>query len=75
MRGGDSKTSHTFEHHGKGGDVFGKGGGRIGRPEDFPFDPLRSWKRARIPVWLSQQIARWCDSALKPKPILEVVTS
>lgn len=36
----------------------GKGGDRRGLPEDFPFDPLRSWKRARIPVWLSQTIAK-----------------
>jgi len=57
-RGGDQKISHTFEHNGKGGNVLGKGGGRIGLPEDFPFDPLRSWKRARIPVFLAQTIAR-----------------
>ena len=35
-----------------------KGGNRVGLPEDFPFDPLRSWKRARIPIWLALQIAR-----------------
>lgn len=35
----------------------GKGGTRLGLPEDFPFDPLRSWKRARIPVWLALSIA------------------
>lgn len=58
IRQKDAKISHTFEHHGKGGDILGKGGGRIGLPEDFPFDPLRSWKRARIPVWLSQSIAK-----------------
>lgn len=59
------KTSKAF-HHGpwnwsdnlsKGGDVFAKGGDKRGLPEDFPFDPLRSWKRARIPVFLSQSIA------------------
>jgi hypothetical protein len=48
----------------KGGNVFGEGGGRIGLPEDFPFDPLRSWKRARIPVWLAQSIARMCDAVI-----------
>jgi len=56
-RGGDSLLSHTFEHSGKGGNVLGKRSGTIGLPEDFPFDPLRSWKRARIPVFLSQVIA------------------
>lgn len=54
---GDVKLSHTFER-GKGGNIFGKGGNRIGLPQDFAFDPLRSWKRARIPVFLSQRIAR-----------------
>ncbi len=58
IRKGDNKISHTFEHHGKGGDIFSKGGGRIGLPEDFPFDPLRSWKRARIPIWLALSIAK-----------------
>lgn len=58
IRKGDLKISHTFEHNGKGGNVLGKGGGRIGLPEDFPFDPLRSWKRARIPIWLSESIAK-----------------
>jgi len=32
--------------------------------EDFPLDPLRSWKRARIPVWVSQHVARACKEAL-----------
>jgi hypothetical protein len=50
--------------HGKGGNILGKGGGRIGLPEDFPFDPLRSWKRARIPVWLAQTIAKECKKIL-----------
>jgi len=57
-RGGDTKLSHSFEHHGKGGNVLGKGGGRIGLPEDFAFDPLRSWKRARIPIFLAMTIAK-----------------
>jgi len=57
-RRGDTKMSHTFEHTGKGGDIFGKAGGRTGIPEDFAWDPLRSWKRARIPVFLSQVIAK-----------------
>ena len=56
-------------HFGKGGDVLGKGGGRIGLPEDFPFDPLRSWKRARIPVFLSQRIAQVCKEALLEKEV------
>lgn len=29
--------------------------------EDFPFDPLRSWKRARIPVWVAQTLAQACN--------------
>ena len=64
-RKGDVKLSHSFEHHGKGGNVLGKGGGRIGLPEDFPFDPLSSWKRARIPVFLAQTIARACRQSLE----------
>jgi hypothetical protein len=67
------KTSKAFHHgpwnwsEGKGFSagkdpvtkkwVIGKGGTRRGLPEDFPFDPLRSWKRARIPVWLGLSIA------------------
>jgi hypothetical protein len=63
-RGGDLKLSHSFE--------LGKGGDRIGLPEDFPFDPLRSWKRARIPVWLAQSIARMCDAVIfERKPSTE----
>jgi hypothetical protein len=69
-RGGDLKLSHTFEatkgiKHGSISPprMYNKGGDRIGLPEDFPFDPLRSWKRARIPVWLAQSIARWIDRA------------
>ena len=50
---GDHKTSHSFERHNKGGN-------RIGLPEDFPFDPLRSWRRARIPTFLAQAMARAC---------------
>jgi len=49
----------------------GKGGDRRGLPEDFPFDPLRSWKRARIPVWLAQTIAKACKATIlggKPEP-------
>ena len=56
-KGGDSKISHTFEKN--------KGGNRIGLPEDFAFDPLRSWKRTRIPVWLSMQIAEAVRDALQ----------
>lgn len=55
-RKGDNKICHTFE--------LGKGSNRIGLPEDFPFDPLRSWKRAKIPVFLSQQIAKVCRESL-----------
>jgi hypothetical protein len=44
--------------------TLGKGGNKIGLPEDFPFDPLRSWKRARIPVFLSERIAEACKQAL-----------
>lgn len=32
--------------------------------EDFAFDPLSSWKRARIPVFIAQEIAKRCDSSL-----------
>ena len=46
-----AKTGPTLALYGN------KGGNRIGLPEEFPFDPLRAWKRARIPVWLSMQIA------------------
>jgi hypothetical protein len=42
----------------------GKGGTRRGLPEDFPFDPLRSWKRARIPVFLSHSIATAIKAAV-----------
>lgn len=50
-KGGDRKMSHSFEKRNKGGN-------KIGLPEDFPFDPLRSWKRARIPVFLAQKLAQ-----------------
>lgn len=53
---GDKKLCHTFEG--------GKHGNRIGLPEDFPFDPLRSWKRAKIPVFLSQKLAKVCKENL-----------
>lgn len=42
-----------------------KRGNRLGLPEDFPFDPLRSWRRARLPVFLSQAIAHACLRGLK----------
>jgi hypothetical protein len=29
-------------------------------PQDFPFDPLRSWKRSKIPIWVSQTVAKAC---------------
>lgn len=58
-KGGDTKMSHTFEKK-----PLNKGGNRMGLPEDFAFDPLRSWKRARIPVWLAMQIAEACRSEL-----------
>ncbi len=32
--------------------------------EDFAFDPLSSWKRARIPVFIAQEIARRIDSQI-----------
>ena len=64
-RARDVKLCHSFEHHGKGGDLLGKGGGRRGLPEDFAFDPLRSWKRARIPVFLAQRMARIIAEKLK----------
>src|SRR5207247_850188 len=38
--------------------VVTKGGNRVGLPEDFAFDPLRSWKRARIPIFLAQTMAK-----------------
>jgi hypothetical protein len=41
-----------------------KGGNKIGLPEDSYRDPLRSWKRARIPVELSLAVARACKEAL-----------
>ena len=33
-------------------------------PQDFAFDPLRSWKRARMPVWVGQTVARACKEKL-----------
>jgi hypothetical protein len=47
----------------------GKGWTRRGLPEDFPFDPLRSWKRARIPVFLSYSIATAIRAAVLPSPV------
>lgn len=47
--------------------ILGKKGNKIGLPEDFPLDPLRSWKRARIPVFLSQRVAKACKQALDSK--------
>jgi len=55
----DVKLSHSFERN-----ELWKRGGKIGLPEDFPFDPLRSWRRARIPVFLAQTVARWCKQQL-----------
>lgn len=40
--------------------VITKGSDGRGLPEDFAFDPLRSWKRARIPVFLAEEIAKAC---------------
>lgn len=54
-RGGNRRISHSSEHR---DNSLGKGGNKIGLPEDFPFDPLRSWKRAKIPTFLGQTIAR-----------------
>lgn len=65
---GDQKMSHSFEHHGKGGNVFGKGGGRVDLPKDLAFDPLRSWKRARIPVFLAQTLAKACRMKIQEFP-------
>ena len=44
--------------------TIGKGGNKIGLPEDFPFDPLRSWKRARIPTFVAERVAHVCYNAL-----------
>jgi hypothetical protein len=41
-----------------------KGGDKIGLPEESYRDPLRSWKRARIPVQLSLAVARACKEEL-----------
>ena len=68
-RRGDQKSLGV--HQGKGGNVFGKGGGRVGLPKDFPFDPLRSWKRARIPTFLAQTIAKACVRELENELIVE----
>ncbi len=70
-RAKDAKISHTFEVKDT---TLGKHGNKVGLPEDFPFDPLRSWKRARIPVWLSEEIAKHCASELKSGLRLEVRT-
>jgi hypothetical protein len=55
----DVKLSHSLERN-----ELWKRGGKIGLPEDFPFDPLRSWRRARIPTFLAQTVARWCNQAI-----------
>jgi hypothetical protein len=34
-------------------------------PQDFPCDPLRSWKRAKIPVWVAQTIAKACKEKMQ----------
>ncbi len=41
-----------------------KGGDKIGLPEDSYRDPLRSWKRARIPIELSLAVARACKAMI-----------
>lgn len=42
-----------------------KGGDRLGLPEDFPFDPLRSWRRARMPLPVSMTLAKACKEQLQ----------
>ena len=37
--------------------------------EDFAFDPLSSWKRARIPVFIAQEMARRIDQAQIPEAV------
>ena len=59
----DAKLSHSFERN-----ELWKRGGKIGLPEDFPFDPLRSWRRARIPIFLAQTVAKWCIQAAQEIP-------
>jgi len=41
-----------------------KRGDRLGLPEDFPFDPMRSWKRARFPLPLSLVLAKACKATI-----------
>jgi C-5 cytosine-specific DNA methylase len=41
--------------------VITKGSDGRGLPEDFAFDPLRSWKRARIPVFIAEELAKACS--------------
>lgn len=46
---GEKKISHNYEKprlHG------------TRPPDDFPFNPLRSWQRSRIPIWLAESMAR-----------------
>ncbi|MDG6922678.1 MAG: DNA cytosine methyltransferase [Nitrososphaerota archaeon] len=70
--GGDYKMSHTWQHRGAGNVLY------LSPPKadkeleikDFAFDPLRSWKRAKIPVWMSQQLARQCNEQISREIIL-----
>jgi len=60
----DKKHNKSFHQETPWGREYLKRYGKFGMVEDFPFDPLRAWKRARIPLWVSQHVARACKSSL-----------
>jgi hypothetical protein len=63
----DKKHLKSFNQETPWGREYLKRYGKFGMVEDFPFDPLRAWKRARIPVWVSQHVAKACREELSLK--------
>lgn len=57
----DKKHGKSFHQETPWGREYLKRYGKFGMVEDFPFDPLRAWKRARIPVWVAQTVAYACN--------------
>jgi C-5 cytosine-specific DNA methylase len=55
---GEKKISHNYEKPREHG---------TRPPDDFPFNPLRSWQRARIPIWLAGSMAKKIKEELTEK--------
>jgi len=60
----DKKHNKSFHQETPWGREYLKRYGKFGMVEDFAFDPLRAWKRARIPLWVAQHVARACKDRI-----------